>query len=129
MAHFTEACYSLCDMLVPIYDTMYSNSLRKEDQEKLFSSENLYVLMLLRDLHDTFSQRYLRNVDKTDVLVNTVYNTAQETAAQISTIATPYADAFLDGLSLDNNGNTEVEIKLHGNTHKLRLSNPHKPTR
>ena len=129
MAHFMEACVSFDDILIPMYDTMFTSGLRKEDRDKLFTAENIYTVKVIKDLNKAFFVKYLRKVDKTFLLVSTVYKTAQDAAIEISDIATPTADEFLDLLQLDPNGNLNVELELNSNKHKLRLSNTHKPTR
>ena len=129
MAHFLEACVVFEEMLVPIHDTMFSLNIRNEERDVLFTAENLYTLKIMCDIYKDFHHGYVRMVDKSSLLVSTVFKIAQETADNIESIKTPKADAFLNGLEIDNNGNLTAKIDLNGDIHTFNLNRHSKPSR
>ena len=54
MTYFIVACYNLCDIIVAVYDTIYSNFIRKEGKESYFQLK-ICILMAMRDVRDKFS--------------------------------------------------------------------------
>ena len=58
MAHFLEACVQSNKLLVPMYYTMYSCDLKKEERDAFFQAENIFVVKLLTDVCDKFFVEY-----------------------------------------------------------------------
>ena len=52
MTHFLTACVSFNETIIPVYDTMFTNNLRKEEQDNLFTAENIYTVKLMCDIND-----------------------------------------------------------------------------
>ena len=61
------------------------------------------------DIHKEFYIKYLRPVDKEDLLANMVYYLAQSSSQSIGNIETPQADAVAGTIELDRNGNLSVK--------------------
>jgi hypothetical protein len=123
MAHFLTACVKVNELMVPIYNTMYSMKLKEEERDKLFSVENIYTLKVIVDVQKATYSHYLRAVDKSSNLVSMSYNIAQTAANSVSNALTKVADEFLESLTIDTNGNFNWEEKLNGDSHSLRASN------
>ena len=64
MVHFLEACVVFNKLLVPLHDTLFSLNIRKGERDILFTAENIYTLQVMCDLHHSFHDKYLRQVDK-----------------------------------------------------------------
>ena len=64
MAHFLDACHVLENMVVALYDAMFTQSIRKEERNSFFSPENLFILKLVVDVRKCLKNGYLRKVDK-----------------------------------------------------------------
>ena len=129
MAHFVIACQKFDELLVPVYNTMFSMALKTEERDNLFKAENIYTLKLVSDLHSLMHNKLQRSVDKNDFLVSETYNMTRNTAQQVRNVKTPSADKFVASFYLDANGNLMFTEKIHDNEHTLRLTNTHKPTR
>ena len=113
MAHFLTACGKFNDLLVPIYTTMYTSGLKKEDRDALFTTENIYTMKVIVGVEKTMYGHYLRQVDKSANLVSMTYRIAHSAADKVRDIATEKADKFLASLDIDDKGNlnfTEVKI-------------------
>ena len=67
-----------------------------------------------------FENGYLQKVDKSNTLVTCVYGIAH-TASVISSLKTPKADAFLDSLEFNGNGNLLSKMTNNGNSHSVLL--------
>ena len=122
MAHFLEACVQCTKLLLTMYYTMYTCDLKKEERDAFFQAESIFIIKLLSDVRDKFFVEYLRKVDKTNLLVSSTFNIANNAANDILRIDTPNADKFCDSLAYDQNGN----VMLSEEGHKIRLSNYHK---
>ena len=116
MAHFLTACIKANELLVPLYNTMYSSNLKPEERDKLFNAESLYTLKLLADVEKQFYTKDLCPVDKENHLASITYYITQSTADRISTIDTP-------------NTNKTVDETVQGQNFILCLSNTHKPNK
>ena len=64
MAHFFEACIVFNKLLVALHDTLFSLNIKKEERDTLFTAANIYTLQVMCDLHHSFHDKYLRQVDK-----------------------------------------------------------------
>ena len=81
-------------------------------------------------LRAIFTVQYLRKVDTNDLLVSLVFNISRNAVSKVSTMETLEADKFKESLHLDINGNLNADVvKDNGNSHTLRMSNTHKPSR
>ena len=129
MAHFLSACEKANDLLVPLYNTMYSCDIKQEEQDRFFYLENIYILKLMNDIHSEFYIKYLRPVDKEDLLANMVYYLGQNFSQSIGNLETLQADAVAGTIELDGNGNLSVKEKINDADFTIRLSNCHKPNR
>ena len=129
MAHFLVACKRFNDLLVPVYNSMYTENLKPEERDKLFEVENVFTLKVVSDIHGIMHNKLLRSVDKSQCLVSTVYSTAQSSANKVINMKPPSAEIFMNSLSIDPNGNLMFEESIHGNKHNLRLGNSHHPKR
>ena len=69
MGHFLEACDVLESIIVALYDAVYTEAIIKEEQDLLFSHENICILKLMVDIRKCFKNVYLRKVDKSNALV------------------------------------------------------------
>ena len=96
MAHFFDACHVLENMIVALYDAMFTQSIRKEERDSLFSPENCFILKLMADVRKCFKSGYLQKVDKSNALVSCVYGIAHTTSSEIFSLKTTKAYAFLD---------------------------------
>ena len=54
MVHFLDACHILENMIVALYVVMFTQSIRKDECDCLFSSENLFMLKLMVDVQKCF---------------------------------------------------------------------------
>ena len=129
MAHFLSACEKANDLLVSLYNTMYSCDIKQEEQDRFFYLENIYILKLMNDIHSEFYIKYLRPVDKEDLLANMVYYLGQNFSQSIGNLETLQADAVAGTIELDGNGNLSVKEKINDADFTIRLSNCHKPNR
>ena len=73
MAHFLNSCCIFDDMLAAVYDTMYTKNIRVDERDLLFSAINIYIIKLMADLQPHFAEKFLRQADKSDLLVSEVY--------------------------------------------------------
>ena len=80
---------------------------------------SILIVKLLTDVSDKFFVEYFRKVDKTNLLVSSTFNIANNAAHDILRIETPNADKFCESLALDQNGNL-MSIE---DGHELRLAN------
>ena len=117
MAHFLDACHVLENMIVALYDAMFTQSIRKEERNSFFSPENLFILKLMVDVRKCLKNGYLRKVDKSNALVSYVYGIAHTTSSEMSSLKTPKDDAFLDSLEFDGNGNLLSKVTINGTSH------------
>ena len=108
---------------------MYTEAIKKEERDLLFSHESIFILKLMVNIQKIFKNEYLRKVDKSNALVSSVYGIADTKANEVSTLKTPEANAFLNSLKLDNNGNLLSDVTINGKKYNLLLSKHHKPTR
>ena len=127
MAHFLSVCEKAYDLLVPLYNNMYSCDIKQEEQDRFFHLENIYILKLMNDIHKEFYIKYLRPVDKENLLANMVYYLAQSSSQSIGNLETPQADAIAGIIELDGNGNPSVKEKMNDADFTICLSNCHKP--
>ena len=58
MAYFLDACHVLENMIVALYDAMFTQSIRKEERDSLFSPEILFTLKLIVDVRKCFNNGY-----------------------------------------------------------------------
>ena len=96
IVHFLEAC-----------------AIRKEEQDLLFLHGNIFILKLMVDIQKCMKNGYLWKVDKAIALVPCVYEIV-DTANEVSTLKTHEADAFLNNLKLDSNGNLLSDVTING---------------
>ena len=84
---------------------MYSCGTWKEERDKLFRAESVYLLNLLLNIQSDFYVSYLRPVDQQVHFVISTYNTANLIATQMEHMKTPLAVSSLNSLDADENGN------------------------
>ena len=94
MAHFLTTCKLFSDSLVPLYDVMYTKNIKKESRDILFTPMNIYCVLLMSSLNDTFMPRFLKAVGKSDLLVSQVYNIARSMSSNVKSLRTDEADKF-----------------------------------
>ena len=128
MGHFLKAC-KVFDMFPAVYDTMYTKGIRVDERDLLFTAENIFIVKVLVDIQPNFEKGYLRKVDKSSLLVSTVYNTVKSFASSITSVKTPSADKFKDSLRLDENVNLLADTEIKDNIPTIMLNHPHKPSR
>ena len=129
MAHFLVACERFNSLLVPVYNTMYTQNIKAEERDALFHVDNIFTMKVVSDVHGVMHNKLLRAGDKTDCLVSTAYASALDTSKKIESIELKNAVAFRDSLSIDSNGNLMFEEQVFENSHSLRLANSHHPRR
>ena len=129
MGHFLTACRLFSDSLVPLYDVMYSKNIKAESRDLLFAPINVYCILLLSSLNDTFMPSFLKAVDKTDLLVTQVYGIARAMSSTVEALDTDDAGEFASSLSFDGNGNLHASLKVNGNPHDILLNYYSKPSR
>ena len=94
------------------------------------SPSNIYVLKLVKDIRKLLVPLYLKNVDRFSALVTTIYNSAHNTAIEISKAVTPEADTFFNNLSIDGNENLLLDLQNDAGKIKLtKLTKYHNPSR
>ena len=81
----------------------------------------------MNDIHKEFYIKYLRPVEKEDLLANMVYHLAQSSCQSIGNLETMQADAVAGTIELDGNGNLSVKEKMNNTDFTICLSNSHKP--
>ena len=69
IAHFLDACHVLENMIVALYDAMFTQSIWKKERGSLFSPENLFILKLMADVWKCFKNGYLGKVDTSNAFV------------------------------------------------------------
>ena len=74
MANFLDACHVLENIIIALYDAMFTQSIRKEERDSFFSPENLFILKLMVDVRKCLKNGYLRKVDKSNALVSCLWN-------------------------------------------------------
>ena len=116
-------------MIVALYGAMFTQSIRKEERDSLFSLENLFILKLMVDVRKFFKNGYLQKFDKSNALVSCVYGIAHTTSSEVSSLETPKADAFLDSMEFDGNGNLLSKVTINGTSHSILLNKHHKSSR
>ena len=121
MVHFLEACGVLNSIIVALYDAMYIGAIRKEEQDLLFLYGNIFILKLMVDIRKCMKNGYLWKVDKAIALVPCIYEIV-DTANEVSTLQTHEADAFLNNLKLDSNGNLLSDVTINGEKYTLLLN-------
>ena len=90
---------------------------------------NVYVLKIMADLHPVFQKNFLRQADKSDLLVSMVYNLSSSFAATLESVETSSADSFLESLQFDDNGNLLGVTKCERENHTMTLNYSHHPSR
>ena len=65
MAHSLKSCHVFDGMLAAVYDVMYTEGIRVDERDLLFSVMNVYVLKIMSDLQPTFEGKFLHQADKT----------------------------------------------------------------
>ena len=73
IAHFATACKQFTKLLSAVYNCMYSNDIKKEEQDALFTVENIFVLLLISDLKPLFKDIFLCKMDQDVMPVSMVY--------------------------------------------------------
>lgn len=68
MAHFLVACKKFNELLVPVYNTMYTENLKREERDKLFQVESIFTLKVVADIHEIMHTKLLRPVAKVKAL-------------------------------------------------------------
>ena len=71
MAHFLTACVKANELLVLLYNTMYSSKLKPEERDKAFNAESLNTLKLLVHVEKQFYTKYLCPIHKENHLTST----------------------------------------------------------
>ena len=94
MAHFLDACEFFSKMLPAIHNAMFTQNIKKEECNKLFTVEKFYTLFLLSSVRKVFHFSYFRVMDKANLLVSVVYRTARNAAENLNEISTNQAGAF-----------------------------------
>ena len=69
---FLKACYALSSIIFALYDAMYTEAIRKEEQDLLFSHENIYMLKLMVDIRKCLKNGYLQKVYKSNALASCI---------------------------------------------------------
>ena len=83
------------------------------------------MIELFADLHEILIRRYLRQVDKHDILICEVSEIAASTAAVFAdpdNIDTPRATRLIGNLSTDEVNNVTAQFVLNGNEHTHTLT-------
>ena len=119
---FLKACDALSSIIVALYDAMYTEAIRKEEQDLLFSHENICILKLMVDIRKCLKNGYLRKVYKSNALVSCIYRIPDTTANEVFTLKIPKADAFLNNLQLDSYGNLLSDVTITGKKHTVTLN-------
>ena len=109
-------CLLATELLPGVHDAMYSFDIKKEERDALFTVENIFIVILLSDLKPFFKDKLLRFMDKTVLLVSTVYRKADEAANDFGQVTTKKTDEFVDDIYFDDFGNLWGQLKVNGNT-------------
>ena len=112
-------------VLLPVYNSMYSANIKPDERDLLFSAKMVYCLKLMNDLKHAFHDSYLRKVDRDCILISTVFQIAEKAASNMSTVNLKSSDAFINDLSIDDNGN--LIFKVEGQ--ELTLNHNHRTGR
>ena len=115
MGHFLTACVKFNELLVAVYNTMYTSDLKKEERDCLFSAENIFTMKVMVDVNTIMYGKYLRAVDYTGSLVSMSYYIAHHAADMLKELRTPIADAFVASLTIDRNGNINFQEVCYNN--------------
>ena len=59
----------------------------------------------MADIQKCFKNGYLWKVDKSNALLSCIYGIADTTVNEVSTLKIPEADAFINSLKFNSNGN------------------------
>ena len=102
------------ELLPYMMQTIHTESIKKEERELLFSYENIFILKLMVNMRKCFKNGYLQKVDKSNALVSCVCGIADTTANEVSSSKIHEADAFLNSLKLDSNGNLLSDVPPMG---------------
>ena len=98
MAHFVSACKQFTSLLPAVYDAMYTNAIKKEERDALFTVENIFVIITLAYLKPFFKDNFLRRLDTDVLLASAVYRTSLTTTENLGTVQ---ADNFINDISFD----------------------------
>ena len=85
----------------------------------------VYQLQLFADIHTTYADYYLHQVDSDTILICECYDIAQKVAEKFDqgdVFPTPRADNFRDTLTLDDFRNIIGKLKVDDNTHTFTLN-------
>ena len=112
MAGFLDACIQASSIIVPFLDTIVTGNIREEEMMFVASPNRVFLLQIYADLHPVFAGKYLRYIDKDDILVCEVYSVAPNNATLLSdaNFKSPLADNFLESLHVDPYNNIKVVI-------------------
>ena len=119
MAHFLDACEFFSKMLPAIHNAMFTQNIKKEECNKLFTVEKFYTLFLLSSIRKVFHFSYFQVMDKANFLVSVVYRTARNAAENLNEISTNQAGAFEEQFWFNKQGNMLFSVKLVSNNHTL----------
>ena len=128
MVHFLKSCHVFDGVLAAVFDVMCTKGIPVDERDLLFSVMNVYVLKIMSDLQPKFEGMFLRQADKTDLLVSRVFDMSDSFASSLESLTTPSADAFQDLLHFAQSGNLLGTTKCGANVHTIMLNHPHKPS-
>ena len=74
MAQFLKSYHAFDGILTAVYDVMYTKGIPVDEQDLLFSVTNVYVLKIMSDLKPKFEETFLRQAEKTDLVVSREVN-------------------------------------------------------
>ena len=68
MTRFLTACLSFNEIIIPVYNTMFTNNFTKEERDNPFTAENIYMVKLMCDINEIFYVEYLQKKDVSNAL-------------------------------------------------------------
>ena len=129
IGHFLKAEAIFDDKLPAVYDVMFTQNIKPDESDALITPKNLFILKIIAELNYiyNYNSHFLRKADKDNLLVSTVYNTANSFASKVKEFEAANADQFMNSLYFDDKRNLLLrKTKDRGNDHKMLLNIPHK---
>ena len=83
---------------------------------------------IITDVHDICNSHFLHKADKNDLLVSTVYNSADSFANKMEELEVANVDSFMNSLYFDDKGNLG-KTKVEENSNTMLLNFPYKQVR
>ena len=112
MCGLLTACERITRILVPFIDTVTQLNIKEETAQKLLTPMHLNCLLILGELQHVFCPKYLRPLDKSDIIISEVFHIVQSSLQEIRSFRSTLSEDFVKNLEFDQYGNLWAHISL-----------------